>query len=69
MPPEKVLFFLNRYLGKMMEILLDHRAIVDEIVGDGILAFFGAPVPMEDHPPAPSPVQFKCRQRWNTSAP
>ena len=50
MPPEKVLFFLNRYLGKMMEILLDHRAIVDEIVGDGILAFFGAPVPMEDHP-------------------
>ncbi len=50
MDPEKVLHLLNRYLGKMVEILLDYRAIVDEIEGDGILAFFGAPVPMDDHP-------------------
>jgi class 3 adenylate cyclase len=49
-PPEKVLFILNRYLGKMVEILLDHRAVIDEIIGDGILAFFGAPADMEDHP-------------------
>ena len=34
----------------MIEILLDHRAVIDEIIGDGILAFFGAPEPMEDHP-------------------
>jgi len=34
----------------MVEILLDHRAIIDEIVGDGILAFFGAPEPMAEHP-------------------
>jgi class 3 adenylate cyclase/HAMP domain-containing protein len=50
MHPEQVIIFLNRYLGKMIEILLDHRAIIDEIIGDGILAFFGAPEPMEDHP-------------------
>jgi sigma-B regulation protein RsbU (phosphoserine phosphatase) len=50
MHPEQVIRFLNRYLGKMIEILLDHRAIIDEIIGDGILAFFGAPEPMEDHP-------------------
>jgi len=50
MPPEKVLYLLNRYLARMVEILLDHKAIVDEIEGDGILAFFGAPEPMEDHP-------------------
>lgn len=50
MDPEKVLYLLNRYLGRMVETLLDYRAIVDEIEGDGILAFFGAPVPMEDHP-------------------
>ncbi len=49
MDPEKVIVFLNRYLGKMIAILLDHRAIIDEIVGDGILAFFGAPEPMADH--------------------
>ncbi len=50
MHPEEVITFLNRYLGKMIEILLDHHAVIDEIIGDGILAFFGAPEPMEDHP-------------------
>jgi class 3 adenylate cyclase len=50
MDPEEVITFLNRYLSKMIAILLDNRAVIDEILGDGILAFFGAPVPLEDHP-------------------
>jgi len=50
MAPEQVLYLLNRYLGKMVEILLDNGAIVDEMQGDGILAILGAPVSMEDHP-------------------
>lgn len=50
MEPEDVVAFLNRYLGKMIEILTDAHAVIDEIVGDGILAFFGAPEPMPDHP-------------------
>jgi class 3 adenylate cyclase/HAMP domain-containing protein len=50
MEPEQIITFLNRYLSKMIEILLDNRAVIDEILGDGILAFFGAPEPLEDHP-------------------
>jgi class 3 adenylate cyclase/HAMP domain-containing protein len=50
MDPEQVIIFLNRYLSRMIAILLDNRAVIDEILGDGILAFFGAPEPMEDHP-------------------
>jgi class 3 adenylate cyclase/HAMP domain-containing protein len=50
MEPDKIIAFLNRYLGKMIEILLDYRAVIDEILGDGILAFFGAPEPQKDHP-------------------
>lgn len=49
MPPEKVISFLNRYLGRMVDILVAHNGVIDEIIGDGILAFFGAPEPMEDH--------------------
>jgi class 3 adenylate cyclase len=49
MHPQQVITFLNRYLSKMIEILLEYRAVIDEILGDGILAFFGAPEPMEDH--------------------
>jgi class 3 adenylate cyclase len=50
MKPEDVITFLNRYLGKMLEIILDHHGIIDEIIGDGILAFFGAPETLENHP-------------------
>jgi sigma-B regulation protein RsbU (phosphoserine phosphatase) len=50
MEPAQVITFLNRYLGKMIDILLDHHAVIDEIIGDGILAFLGAPEPLEDHP-------------------
>ncbi len=47
--PEEVICFLNRYLGKMVDILMEYRGIIDEIIGDGILAFFGAPEPMKNH--------------------
>ena len=50
MNPEHVITFLNRYLGTMLEVILDHHGIVDEIIGDGILAFFGAPESLENHP-------------------
>ncbi|MBM3299390.1 MAG: HAMP domain-containing protein, partial [Deltaproteobacteria bacterium] len=50
MSPEQVITFLNRYLSTMLDILIDHRGTVDEIIGDGILAFFGAPESLEDHP-------------------
>jgi len=50
MPPERTIAVLNRYLEKMLERLLEYRATIDEIVGDGILAIFGAPEYFEDHP-------------------
>jgi sigma-B regulation protein RsbU (phosphoserine phosphatase) len=50
MKPEQVITFLNRYLAKMVDILIEFRGTIDEIIGDGILAFFGAPEPLDDHP-------------------
>lgn len=50
MRPEDVIKFLNRYLGRMVDIILDYHGIIDEIIGDGILAFFGAPERLENHP-------------------
>jgi len=50
MKPEDVIKFLNRYLGRMVDMILDHHGIIDEIIGDGILAFFGAPETLENHP-------------------
>lgn len=48
--PQRTISLLNRYLGRMIEILTDSQAVIDEIQGDGILAFFGAPTSQPDHP-------------------
>ena len=48
--PEDVIAILNRYLARVVEILTRYRATVDEFQGDGILAFFGAPLVGEDDP-------------------
>ncbi len=48
--PEEVILILNRYFDEMIDIILDHYGVIDEIIGDGILGFFGAPNLVKDHP-------------------
>lgn len=46
---EEVVRLLNRYLTAMTDIILDSGGIIDKYEGDAIMAFWGAPVPQEDH--------------------
>ena len=48
--PEEIVQLLNRYLGKMSKIILKHDGIIDEIIGDAILAVFGAPEAHDNDP-------------------
>jgi class 3 adenylate cyclase len=48
MSPHDVIDMLNRYLGRMVEVLAAYGGTVDEFLGDGILAFFGAPLAADD---------------------
>jgi len=45
----EVLTLLNNYLGAMSEVIQAHHGIIDDFFGDGILAFFGAPIAHADH--------------------
>ena len=47
--PEQVVSLLNNYLGTMTEIVDTYGGTVNEFYGDGLLAFFGAPVARVDH--------------------
>ena len=40
---------LNDYLTEMTDILLDNKGTLDKYIGDAIVAFYGAPAPVDDH--------------------
>jgi adenylate cyclase len=47
--PETVIDVLNRYLTSMTDVILKHGGTLVTFLGDGIMAVFGAPIPMDDH--------------------
>jgi class 3 adenylate cyclase len=47
--PEQVVELLNTYLGAMADVIVQYHGVVDEFIGDAVLAIFGAPVPRADH--------------------
>ncbi len=51
LPAENIVRILNIYLEAMTDIIFKYRGTIDEFIGDGILALFGAPVPQENHAP------------------
>jgi class 3 adenylate cyclase/CHASE2 domain-containing sensor protein len=49
LPPEEVIALLREYLEAMMTLVQGQRGRVDKIMGDGIMAVFGDPVPDAEH--------------------
>lgn len=47
--PEDVVKILNEYLGAMTEVIFKWEGTLDKFSGDQIFAFWGAPVPQENH--------------------
>jgi len=48
-PPALIPLLNTFYFQPGTEIISAHKGTVDKFIGDGIMAVFGAPVPVEDH--------------------
>ena len=47
--PEEVAEFLSHFLGCAVESIFAFGGTLDKFIGDAVMAFFGAPIPQEDH--------------------
>ena len=47
--PEELVRVMNRYLSEVTGIILGEGGTIDKYEGDLVMAFFGAPMPQDDH--------------------
>ncbi|MBM3303353.1 MAG: adenylate/guanylate cyclase domain-containing protein, partial [Deltaproteobacteria bacterium] len=40
---------LNDFFERMTKAIFEHKGTIDKFLGDGLLAFFGDPIPLENH--------------------
>lgn len=48
--PRALSSLLNSYLTPMTDLVFETKGTLDKYMGDAIMAFWGAPIPLDDHP-------------------
>lgn len=49
-PPEETIELLNTYYTLMFDAISGQGGVVNQMIGDGLMAIFGAPLPVEEPP-------------------
>ncbi len=63
LPPEEVVRALNEYFSAMTEVILANNGTVDKFIGDGLMAFFGAPVHIDNPTLSAIKASLQMRQK------
>ena len=62
MAPEQLAAFLGEYLTPMTELVLASGGTLDKYIGDAVMAIWGAPVDVPDHPARACEVALKMQE-------
>ena len=54
---------ISEYLQTVSEIITSHGGVLDKYVGDLVMAFWNAPMPIEDHPFRACEAALESRSR------
>jgi len=49
MTPQELVNHLNVYLTAMTDLTIDYRGTLDKYIGDAVMCFWGAPLPLQNH--------------------
>jgi len=60
---DSVIEYLGDYLSEMSTLIEAERGTIDKFIGDGIMAFWNAPLPVEDHAMAACRAALACQRR------
>jgi adenylate cyclase len=65
MRPSELASHLSEYFNELTKIIMDHNGTVDKYIGDAIMAFWNAPLEMNDHAKVACQATLKVFQRIN----
>ncbi len=60
---EEVGKFLNHFLSSMTDIIFEYEGTLDKYIGDGLMAVFGVPFPMQDHASRALHAAYKMQEQ------
>ena len=61
--PDELVKLLGAYFDAMSQVIAAEQGTLDKYLGDGIMAFWGAPLPLPDHAARACAAALRCHRR------
>lgn len=61
--PDELVKLLGEYFDGMSQIIASEQGTLDKYLGDGIMAFWGAPLPLPEHAARACAAALRCQRR------
>ncbi len=62
--PQKMVSVMNRYLNIISNIIIRHDGTLDKYIGDAVMAFYGAPVPVDNQAEMACHTVLEAESEW-----